>query len=72
MKQFTSLLALIAITLVSPNLYAFDQEAAEAQCKQYAQEDEVKEDDMAEYLSDCIKDMAEQAGEEEAQKNTQE
>jgi len=47
--------------IASPGLFAADTTEAEAQCAQWAKEDGVEKDEMAQYMADCVADQTAQA-----------
>jgi uncharacterized protein YqfA (UPF0365 family) len=55
MSKLLSLLAIAFALVISPLALAESMEEAAAQCKQWAQEENVSSDEMAAYMEDCIK-----------------
>jgi hypothetical protein len=60
MKLLAKTLALV-LGIASPGLFAADAAEAEAQCAQWAKEDGVQKDEMAQYMADCVADQMTQA-----------
>lgn len=64
MTRLLSLLALSLALISSPLAYAESQEEAEAQCKQWAQEENVSSEEMAAYMEECIQSQTAEMREE--------
>ena len=63
----SKLLSLLAVTFIlgsSPLVFAESQEEAEAQCKQFAQEENVSSDEMSAYMEECIKEQTDDTPQE--------
>ena len=53
LKNF-SFLAVIFALLASPSVFAEAQMTPEEQCKQFAQEDQIPAEEMADYIAECV------------------
>ncbi len=54
MNKLLSLLVVAFALVSSPLAIADSQQEAEEQCKQWAQEENVSSEEMADYMADCI------------------
>jgi len=48
---------ILALGALSPSLFAADAAEAKAMCAQWAKEDGVEKDEMAQYMADCVADQ---------------
>jgi hypothetical protein len=53
----------LALALSVPGVFAADADEAEAQCRQWAKEDNVAQDELAQYVADCVADQMAAANE---------
>lgn len=75
MKLKLSIPAMLFIGIIGPSaLAAVDSEltaAYQEECRSYAKEDKVSDDEMEAYINQCIEEMSRsQAGEEQSESNT--
>ncbi len=64
MTKLLSLLVVAVALISSPLAFAESQQEAEAQCKQWAQEENVSSEEMADYMADCLATQTPDATEE--------
>ena len=64
MKKLLYGLAIFPLMLSSSSIFAMSEEQAEMMCKEYAQEDRIAAEDMAEYMAECIQDLIRSDSEE--------
>lgn len=59
MKRIVVMSLALGLSGLSPMLFAADPATAEAEarCAQWAQEDGVKEEEMEQYMADCVADQ---------------
>ncbi len=65
-KFYMLMMALMMI--IGMSAYAETQEEMEAQCKQWAQEDKISEDELKDYIEECIISIKDQAAQENESK----
>ena len=63
LKNF-SLLAVASAIVASPVVFAESQKEAEAKCKQWAQEERISEDEMNDFIAECVQSLNEEASKE--------
>jgi len=60
MLKLFSLLVVTFFLMTSTALFAESNNVNEAKCKQWAQEEGVEQDEMNEYIADCLESIAEE------------